>query len=833
MTATLEAPPAPSEPAPDEAPKRTERSDSWLVTLLAIVVALLLGGLLIIFSDQTVRGDLGFFFQHPMDFFKDAWYTLRDAYQAMFEGAIYDPNNDGTVSGVLGPITSSIFTATPLILGGLAVALAFRAGLFNIGGEGQVIAGALAAGYVGFAWSLPPFLHLVLAIAAGIAGGALWGLIAGFLKARTGAHEVITTIMLNYVARYGLLYVLSFASVQQPGNPQASKLIHGTARLPHLFGSRITADLGIVLAVVAAAGVWWLLTRSTIGFRLRAVGANPAAARTAGMSVGRVTMLAMTLAGALAGLAGVALALGGATSYAVTPNISSNVGFDAITVALLGRNSPWGVIGAGLLFGALRQGGAQMQATPGVEVPVDVVTVIQALIVVFIAAPRLVRTMFHLRARGRAALQTATTNLAVTVTTVRQARVPRHILAGGVQVALGAFGLWAFGSGPRSGNRAVFKFSLPDAKFDLGSWSFEARAPAIVLCVLVIAAGLLRITQRLAARWCATVAVLGLLLAFIIWSVAGTFSGLNVVSLLAGSLFPAAIPLILGGLAGVVGERAGVVNVAIEGQLLLSAFVAAMVATVAGSIWLGVLGGVLAGVFLAAILAVLAIRYLVDQVIIGVVLNVFALGITSFLFNKLLAPQADTYNNPGYFRIWKVPALGDIPIVGPVFFNGTIFLYATYVLVVAVHLGLFYTRWGLRLRSVGEHPRAADTVGIKVLRTRYRAVWLAGALAGLGGVTLVMGGGAAGTFQLNMSNGKGFIALACVIFGRWSPRGVLLAALLFGFADQLGSLLSQAGSPVDTNLLLTLPYVVTIFAVAGFVGRVRAPAADGQPYTVG
>jgi simple sugar transport system permease protein len=327
--------------------------------------------------------------------------------------------------------------------------------------------------------------------------------------------------------------------------------------------------------------------------------------------------------------------------------------------------------------------------------------------------------------------------------------------------------------------------------------------------------------------------VLALLIAFMCWGVAGNINGLNVVSLLQGALYPAAIPLILGALAGVIGERSGVVNVAIEGQLLLGAFFTAVVATVTGSIWFGALGGMIAGLLIAAALAALAIRYLVDQVIIGVVLNVFALGITSFLFNKLLSPQAAQYNEPGYFRALKIPVLGDIPIIGPVFFDGTIFLYVTYALVAAVHFALFHTRWGLRVRSVGEHPRAADTVGINVNRTRMRAVLIAGLIAGLGGAFLVIGAGSAGSFQLNMSSGKGFIALAAVIFGRWRPLGAVLAALLFGFADQLQSLLSLAGAPVDSNLLLMLPYVVTLFAVAGFIGRVQPPAADGQPYAAG
>jgi ABC-type uncharacterized transport system permease subunit len=832
MTA-LSAPvkPEPAQPAPEGQPPR--RSDNWLLTTLAVVLALFIGGLMIVFSDETVRKDLGYFFNSPGDFFTDAWYTMRDAYIALFQGAIFDPNHASTVSQAIEPIMGTIYAATPLILAGLAVALAFRAGLFNIGGEGQVIAGAFAAGWVGFIVELPPVVHVVVAIAAGIAGGALWGFIAGFLKARTGAHEVITTIMLNYVARFGLLYLLARKSIVAPENPQASKPIHGTARLPHLFGSDLRVDLGIILAIGAAAFVSWLLARSTVGFQLRAVGANPAAARTAGMSVSRVTTLAMSLAGALAGLAGTALALGGATSYAVTPNISSNVGFDAITVALLGRSRPWGVVFAGLLFGALRQGGARMQADPGVQAPIDIITVVQALIVIFIAAPRLIQAVFRIKRGGRAGLAAASTNLAVTVTTVKAARIPRHIMAGSVMTVLGVLGLLWLGLSDRASKKSSFQFSLPGAKFDLGSWSFTAKPVVVLLCLLAIAFGVLRFTQKLAARWCVAGVIGTLLVAFMAWSVAGSFSGLNIVSLLQGALFPAAVPLILGALAGVIGERAGVVNVAIEGQLLLGAFVTAVVATVAGSIWAGVAGGMIAGLALGAVLALLAVRYLVDQVIIGVVLNVFALGLTSFLFNKLLSPHASQFNEPGYFKVYKVPLLGDIPIVGAVFFSGTIFLYATYVLVAAVHFGLFHTRWGLRLRSVGEHPKAADTVGINVRRTRIRAVLLAGLIAGLGGAFLVIGAGSLGTFQLNMSSGKGFIALAAVIFGRWSPKGAVLAALLFGFADQLQSLLAQAGAPIDSNLLIMLPYVVTLFAVAGFVGRVRPPAADGLPYSVG
>jgi ABC-type uncharacterized transport system permease subunit len=829
MTTELATAPA-AAGLPDDGRPASGRSKSWLVTVLAILLALVIGNLMVVFSDQQVRTDLGYFFSSPADFFSDGWYTFRDAFIALFEGAIFDPNHASTLTAAFGPISNSIYTATPLIAGGLSVALAFRAGLFNIGGNGQVIAGAFCSGYVGLIIELPPVIHLVVAVTAGIAGGAFWGFIAGFLKARAGAHEVITTIMLNYVATFGLLYLLAKKSIVAPNNPQASKSIHGTARLPHLFGSSERIDLGIVLVIAAAAGVSWLLAKSTIGFRLRAVGVNPAAARTAGMSVGSATMLAMALAGALAGLAGATLALGGGTSYAVTPNIASNVGFDAITVALLGRSKPWGVVWAGLLFGALRTGGAQMQAVSSVQAPVDIITVVQALIVIFIAAPKLIEGIFRLKRLGIPPVATATTNLAMAIGDVRAQRLPRHVVAGGLTILVGLLALWKFAFDHRVSQHAIFTFQLTDSHST--SLSTGARPIIVVMCLLILLAGVLRFRQLLAPRWCVTIALLALLIAFVTWGVAGNVNGINVVNLLQGSLF-LAVPLTFGALAGVIGERAGVVNVAIEGQLLLGAFMAAVVATVTGSIWLGVLGAMIAGLLIAAALAALAIKYLVDQVIIGVVLNVFALGITSFLFNKLLSPEATQFNEPGFFRVYKVPLLGDIPVFGPIFFDGTIFLYIAYVLVLAVHFGLFHTRWGLRVRSVGEHPRAADTVGINVSRTRFRAVLLAGLIAGLGGAFLIWGGGSAVTFSLNMSSGRGFIALAAVIFGRWRPGGAVLAALLFGFSDQLQSLLSQAGAPVDSNLLLMLPYVVTLLAVAGFIGRVQPPAADGQPYAAG
>jgi len=230
-------------------------------------------------------------------------------------------------------------------------------------------------------------------------------------------------------------------------------------------------------------------------------------------------------------------------------------------------------------------------------------------------------------------------------------------------------------------------------------------------------------------------------------------------------------------------------------------------------------------------LALFTIRYIVDQIIVGVVLNVLVIGLTGFLYSRVLAAEQDVWNQPGTFSRIKIPILGDIPVLGPVLFDQSIIVYLMYVAVAVVHVALFYTRWGLRVRAVGEHPTAADTVGIQVNRTRVKNVLMGGAMAGIGGAFFTLG--SVGAFGREMTAGQGFIALAAMIFGRWSPIGALFAALLFGFANNLQSILGIIGTPIPSQFMLMAPYLATIFAVAGLVGRVRAPAADGQPYIKG
>ena len=402
MSDTATVPPTgPAETAPPQRSARS-RSQAWdtaLVTVLSFVTALVISAVLIAVSDKQTRDSLAYFGHYPGDTFRYAWSAIWHTYQALFYGAIYNPNTaaNHNLAGYLGPISETLTNATPLIAGGLAVGVAFRAGLFNIGGQGQIIAGAICAAFVGFHWHLPAGLHLIAAIIAGILGGAVWGGIAGFLKARTGAHEVITTIMLNYVAINLLGYLLSVKGFQAPPYGQAiANPIDDNAVLPQLLGATLRVHLGLILSLAAAGFVWWLLSYSRLGFRLRAVGANPAAARTAGMSVENSYVVVMLISGALCGLAGVSQVLG--TNPAITSDIDSGIGFDAITVALLGRANPVGTIFAGLLFGALRAGGPLMQQ----YAPIELVQVIQALIVLFIAAPAVIRAIFRLKTSGSA-----------------------------------------------------------------------------------------------------------------------------------------------------------------------------------------------------------------------------------------------------------------------------------------------------------------------------------------------------------------------------------------------------------------------------------------------
>jgi ABC-type uncharacterized transport system permease subunit len=386
------------------------------------------------------------------------------------------------------------------------------------------------------------------------------------------------------------------------------------------------------------------------------------------------------------------------------------------------------------------------------------------------------------------------------------------------------------------GDASSTTFRLSDASdfVKIPDITVSAWFSAVVFGGIPLAVGAVALVRPLVGRAKAlaiSLVVLCGILGFLVW--AGTAQAgttIDLTGLLTNTLF-LGVPLVLGAMAGVVSERSGVINVAIEGQMLAAAFASAMFATLAGSLLVGVAGAVAVGALVGALLAVFAIRYLVNQVILGVVINLLVLGLTNYLYSSLMQQDASTYNNPEVFQPIAIPLLSDIPVLGRLLFTGNLLVYTTFVVVALVHVMLFHSRWGLRTRAVGEHPKAADTLGIKVNRLRFRNSLWAGALAGLAGAYLSIG--SVGEFNSNMTAGRGFIALAAVIFGRWTPIGSLGAAMLFAFCTALRTLLSIIGTPVDipTELLTMLPYVVTVIVVAGVVGRVRAPAADGIPYT--
>jgi ABC-type uncharacterized transport system permease subunit len=378
-------------------------ANSVMVTIYSLLLAFLIGGILLIVSDEYVRSTWSYFFSRPQDALLGSWYLIRDSYLSLFEGAILNLNTldrfaagDAGVGDLLRPLSETLTYATPLIFTGLAVGIAFKAGLFNIGAQGQMIFGILGALIVGFALDLPIWIHLPLAVLAGAAAGGLFGAVPGLLKASTGAHEVISSIMLNNIAALFLVWAIGTDFLHSELSTQlVTKGVDESATLPTLLSSlneTLRVNAGLLIGIAAAVFTWWLLSKSTFGFRIRSVGFNENASQTAGMHIGRTYTTTMAVSGAIAGLAGAALSLG-VFSTGVTTSTPLQYGFDGITVALLGRANPGGIVAAALLFGALKAGALSAQP----DVPVDISTLLQAIIVLFIAAPALVKAILHLR----------------------------------------------------------------------------------------------------------------------------------------------------------------------------------------------------------------------------------------------------------------------------------------------------------------------------------------------------------------------------------------------------------------------------------------------------
>ena len=418
-------------------------------------------------------------------------------------------------------------------------------------------------------------------------------------------------------------------------------------------------------------------------------------------------------------------------------------------------------------------------------------------------------------------------------TEVRALSAPERRRKRGIitMAVLALFGFTVFGLLPKEGLPVTYSFVLGNEWIFVKEWIVNSKTGAIgfsIASILAVLLATLQFRARKTSRFASGLFAATFLMSFLCWAAAGKF--IPFTGLLQGALL-LSVPLIFGAMAGGLSERSGVINIAIEGQLLAGAFMSGVIASLTQNTWLGLLIAPFAGAAISWLLAVFAIKYGIDQVVLGFVLNVLVIGLTNFLYKKLLIPYQSTWNSGGTFAPIEIPLLSKIPVIGPIFFSQSIIVYLMYIVVIVIHVALFKSRWGLRTRSVGEHPTAAESVGIDVNKIRFRNVVIAGAVAGLGGAFFTLG--AVGAFNKEMTAGKGFIALAALIFGRWSPMGAVAAALISGFADNLQGLLTITGTPIPSEFMLMAPYIATIIAVSGFVGKVRAPAADGIPYKRG
>ncbi|MFM2411816.1 MAG: hypothetical protein RLZZ587_149 [Actinomycetota bacterium] len=422
-------------------------------------------------------------------------------------------------------------------------------------------------------------------------------------------------------------------------------------------------------------------------------------------------------------------------------------------------------------------------------------------------------------------MSTATTDTFARVDASVSLKTPIVMAAFAALVGL-AFGVWG------KTETVAFQWSNPDDPIHIPDFLVGSNIVGIGAGIALLGIAVVSFLRARASRttplWLTLIYGLIAVVALLGWLAAG-----NAVpfAFILGNAVVLAVPIALGAMGGIMSERVGVVNIAIEGQLLTGAFLAAVVGSLTDNLYLGLIAAMVGAALLSMVLAAFAIVYLVDQIIVGVVLNVLVLGITNFLYSQWLAADGQNSNFPGTFEIIPIPGLSSIPIIGPALFEARLTTYLTYLIIPALWFILFKTKLGLRARAVGEHPLAADTVGINVARTRFWWVTLGGVVAGLGGAALTIG--SVGAFGRGMSGGQGFIALAVVILGRWHPFSAAAAALLFGFSIILRVWANQVSPGIPTDFITMVPYVVTLIAVIGFVGRVRAPAADGQPYIKG
>jgi ABC-type uncharacterized transport system permease subunit len=830
----------------EEAPTvaaRYQRAGGFITALVTTLVAFLLAGLVVVAT--TGKNPLPLY-RGIFDGTGLTWlvHWFVDVRTIGGTHELYRTEADAVAVAAIS-LQQTLILTTTLILTGLAVAFAFRCGLFNIGGQGQYFVGVTVAVAIGAeVGDLPRGLHVPLALGCAALAGAAWAGIAGLMRATVGAHEVITTIMLNWIAFWVGSYLFSLGgplqSDTQPSVP-ISNDVADSAKLHVLWGGVQGLHIGFLIALGALVVFWALLNRSTLGFAVRAVGYNPEAARYGGISVARNYFLAMAIAGGFAGLAGAVDLLGWQYRYGQVDVQQAEIGFVGIAVALLGRNRAFGILCSALLFGALLTGTSTRNLNPDVfdaELAGNLTLIIQGLVVLFVGADLLVLSVWRVRKRLRpprwkprrsrrtvvrrrepfgappqGRLERADEReRAATEAVSRPTSWSRQIGWSGIGAAV--LGVWLM---------------LPPLGDDLRDATRWFELIPVALGILGVAAGIWTASRsERKVGWAAIVcglAGIGLGLVAAEGSMADHEAVFVWSSLIAATL-RWATPLIFAAIGGMFSERSGVVNIALEGMMLAGAFFGIWGAVRFDHWALGLATALAAGGGLALIHAFFSIHLRADQIVSGTAINFLALGLTGYLYIDIYGDEGiptDLSTIPNV----HLSFLDGVYFVGPIFGDMNLMIWLAFATVVLSWIVMFKTPLGLRMRSVGEHPRAADTVGISVYKLRYGAVIVSGMLAALGGAYLSIG--FVGSFGENMTVGRGFIALAALIFGMWKPFGAFAAALLFGFSSALARSLPEYSEQAGL-LFETLPYVLTLIAVGGLIGRSIPPAAIGRPY---
>jgi simple sugar transport system permease protein len=824
------APPAPTGPeAPEHRPSAffelfSRHGGGFVTSFLTAILAFLVGGLVVLATGHNPLTTYKGIFDGTGLNYLFPWVTGADRATA----ANY--------------LQQTLLLTTTLVLTGLAVAFAFRCGLFNIGGQGQWAVGSMVSIWVGTSWAdLAGPVHIVIAIVLATLAGAFWAGIAGILKATIGAHEVITTIMLNWIAYWVGTYAFGLGGPLQGSAKSVpiSNDIARDARLPVVWGDPELQGLhiGLFVALAVLVTYWLILARSTLGFRVRAVGRNPEGARYGGISVGRSYFLAMAISGAFAGLGGSLDMLGWSFRLGVLDIQTSTIGFIGIAVALLGRNTAIGVLFSSLLFGALLFGTSTRSLDPSVFEPQlagNLTRIIQGLVLLFVGADVLVLYLWKTRRlpRFRLPRRSRLPKLAAAGAAARRAAAPARIALPAAEVIARRVGAWVLARLPR-GTKAVGigACMLAVLAFWLALPPVMARTIAVPIVVGLLAAATGAWTVWKGRRRLGYSAIVLAALGAGLGVAATNSSTANLEEVfvwgaLTASMLRFATPLVFASLGGMFSERSGVVNIGLEGMMLTGAFFGILAADKLGSWELGIVMAMVAGAVMAAIHAVVSIQFRADQIVSGTAVNFLAVGVTGYFFIQIYGAEG-TPSGIAEIPNVSLSFLKDVPYFGDAFGDLSLMIWVSFAVLVLAYVVMFKTPFGLRLRSVGEHPRAADTVGLSVYGIRYRAVIISGVLAALGGAFLSIG--FVHGFNEEMTAGRGFIALAALIFGMWRPKGLFAAALLFGFSSALAQRLPIYSESAAT-LFQALPYVLTLIAVAGVIGRSVPPASVGIPY---